>query len=58
MTLHEASLVDACTEAHGHGKTAIRRATMLLSKLSTAAPNIPERSHQPLTLVFPMIRSR
>ena len=29
---------------------------MLLSKFSTAAPNIPEKPHQPLTLVFPKKR--
>ena len=59
LALLEASLVDIYAETHGHGmRAAVRRAAMLLLKLSTAAPDILEKPHQPLTLVFPKIRSR
>ena len=33
LALRETSLVNACADAHGHGETAVRRATMSLSKL-------------------------
>ena len=47
------SLVYACAKARGRGRQA-SAATMSLSKLSTTAtPDIPEKPHQPLSLVFP-----